>query len=277
MLNAVRLALALLTVISGPAPIEHPNVDGALIDGGAHVKLDHVLVIQHSDEEGWGDGPRLRIFLTSGAIPLSIAGASTTLSAATYAKQSKIYGVVILADPSGKTTKASALLLNTPPMTTRAPPGFAAKTPDPEILRRLQVDGLHVSGEAHVDLTRGWVTASFDTSITPDPVTQNLTGSAAIESAPAKVFLAYQDAASKGDMAEIGKYSTSFHALLIRAFHDQMGDAAFIRFANSDENMKALPNSIERVVVRGESASIVFKLKEVAGLVLEDGVWKVNE
>jgi len=276
-LKAASLALAFLTVISGPARGEHPDVDGAMVNGGAGIKLDHVLVIQHGDEEGWGDGPRLRIFLTSGVIPLSIAGGSTTLGAATYAKQSKIYGVVILADPSGKTTKASAFLLNTPPMTMRAAPGFAAKTPDPDILRRLQVDGSYVSGEAHIDLTRWWVTARFDTSITPDPVTQNLTGKAAIESAPAKVFLAYQDALSKGDMADTGKYSTSLHALLIRAFHDQMGDAAFIRFANSDENMKALPNSIERVIVRGDSASIVFKLKEVVGLILEDGAWKFNE
>lgn len=276
MLKASSLAFVLLTIVSAQVASDGARIDGFLIDGGAEIKLDHVLVVQHGNEEGLEDGPHLRIFLTSGAIPLSLAGAATTLDAGLFAKQSKIYGVVILADPSGKTTKAVAYRLNTPPWKTQAPPGFAAKMPDPDILRRFQITGSHVSGEVHVDLTRGWVTANFDTTITPDPVTQDLADNAAIESAPAKAFLAYQEAASRGDMAGLGKYSTSLHEKMVRALHDQMGNTAFIRFVTSDVNMKALPNSILRVVVRGDSASIVFKVKEVATLVLEGNVWKVN-
>jgi hypothetical protein len=248
-----------------------------LVNGGADVKLDHVLLVQNGNEEGLEDGPHLRIFLTSGVIPLSVAGAATTLEAASFAKFAKIYGIVILADPTGKNMNAVAYNLNLPPWTTQAPHDFAAKMPDPHIFRQLQVTSTHASGELHVDLVRGWVSARFDAPITPDPVTQDLSGPAAIESAPAKVYLAYTQAALKGDMAALSKFASPQNAMQMNALHSQMGDAAFRRWLAADPNVGSLPNSIIRVIVRGNSASVVSRVKEVASLVFDGNSWKMTD
>jgi len=278
----IKTAFLALTVVLCAAADDGPRVDGVLINAGATVKLDHVLVVQSGNEEGLQDGPHLRIFLTDGEIPLMIAGAATTVDAVGFARQAKIYGVVILADPTGSNMNAGAYNLNLPPWVTPAPPGFAAKTPDPHIIRQLQVTATHASGEAHIDLVRGSVSASFDAPITPDPVTQDLSGDAAIDSAPAKAFLVYADALARGDMAAVSKYATTRYASRIAALYSGysrypgLGAAGWAKFIASDRNMAALPNSISRVIVRGNSATVVFQLKAAASLIFDEGSWKVN-
>ena len=66
-MNAVLLALM---VALGAAVADEPSIDASLVNGGAEVKLDHVLVVQNGNEEGLEDGPHLRVYHTNGVIPL---------------------------------------------------------------------------------------------------------------------------------------------------------------------------------------------------------------
>jgi hypothetical protein len=272
----MNAALLALTAVLGTAVDNGPHIDASLVNAGAEVKLDHVLVVQNGNEEGLEDGPHLRIFLTNGVIPLSAAGAATTLEAADFAKQAKIYGIVVLADPTGKNMNAVALDLNLPPWTSPPQHDLAAKRPGPQIFQQFQVTGTRASGELLVDVLRGWVSARFDAPITPDPVTQDLSGPAAIDSAPAKVYLAFTQAALKGDMAAMSKLATPRYTMQMNALYSQMGDAAFKRWLAADPNVASLHNSIIRVIVRGDSASVVSRVKEVAHLVFDGASWKMS-
>lgn len=272
----MKAALLALTVVLGTAVDDGPRIDASLVNGGAEVKLDHVLVVQNGNEEGLEDGPHLRVFLTNGVIPLSVAGAATTLDAAAFAKQAKIYGIVILADPTGKTMNAVSYNLNLPPWISPPQHPIAAKRPGPQIFQQFKVTGTRASGELLVDVVRGWVSARFDAPITPDPVTQDLSGHAAIESAPAKVYLAFEQAAENGDMAALTKVATPQFAMQVNALHSQMGDTAFRRGLAADPNAASLPNSITRVIVRGNSASVVSRVKAVASLVFDGDSWKMS-
>src|SRR5689334_19437459 len=128
-------ALLALTIALGTALDDGPRIDASLVNAGAEMKLDHVLVVQNGNEEGLEDGPHLRIFITNCVIPLSVAGAATTLDAAAFAKQAKIYGIVILADPTGKTMNAVSYNLNLPPWTSPPQHPIAAKRPGPQIFQ----------------------------------------------------------------------------------------------------------------------------------------------
>jgi hypothetical protein len=268
--------LALVAALGTPAHDE-TRLDACLVNDGSYVKLDHILLVQNGNEEGLEDGPHLRIFITNGVIPLSVAGAATTLEAAAFAKETKIYGIVILADSAGRSMDGKAYNLNLPPPAKSASDNCAAKTPDPHMFQQFRVNGERASGQLVREFGRGHVTAVFDAPITPDPVTQDLSGSDAIESAPGKVYVAYAQAALSGDMAALSGFATPLHARQVNALHSQMGDTAFKQWLAASPNMASLPNSITRVVIRGNSASVVSRGKEFDSLVFDGTSWKVTD
>src|SRR5262245_60282242 len=96
----LALAVAIGCALSiGAGAQETAQVDATLRLGGKTLKLAKVLALQNGNEEGLEDGPRLRIFLSDGAIPIAIAGAAGVLRAKAYARDAGIAGVVILVDP----------------------------------------------------------------------------------------------------------------------------------------------------------------------------------
>lgn len=248
------------------------QVDATLRFNGQALKLTKVLVLQNGNEEGLEDGPRLRIFLSDGDIPLAIAGAAGVLRAKAYAREAHINGVLILADPSGKSSAAMASLLNAPGM---EPGGFASVASSTAVAE-LKVTASRAAGSISVDDTALEFRAKFDAPVSADPVTTDLKGKAALDSAPVQALIAFRDALRKGDMAGVAKYASAARQNEIAAFRAKAGDAAFKEALTHGPDGASVTKTIKRLVVRGTTASVVLEGGEVAELVQEGGAWKVD-
>jgi hypothetical protein len=273
-----RLALALAIAfgcalcVRDAGAQEATQVDATLRFNGQVLKLTKVLVLQHGNEEGLDDGPRLRIFLSDGDIPLTAAGSAGVLRAKAYARQAGINGVVILADPAGKSSGAEASLLNAPGVQ----PGSFASVTSTSAFTELKVTAGRASGSISIDDAPVELKAKFDAPLSADPVTSDLKGKAALGSAPVQALIAFRDALKKGDMAGIGKYATAARQQEISAFRAKAGEAGFREALKQAPDGAAVTKTVKRLVVRGTTASVVLEGSEVAELVQEAGTWKVD-
>lgn len=273
-LRRLTLALAIGCALwaGGAAAQDAPQVDATLSFNGTTLKLTKVLVLLNGNEEGLEDGPRLRIFLSDGDIPLATAGAAGVLRAKAYAREAGINGVVILADPAGKVIGAEASLLNAPGME----PGSFASVTSTSALTALKVTASRASGSISIDDRPVTVKAKFDAPLSADPVTTDLKGKAALGSAQVQALIAFRDALRKGDMAGIAKYASAARQKEISAFRAKAGEAAFRDALKQAPDGASVTKTIKRLVVRGTTASVVLEGGEVAELVQEGGAWKVD-
>jgi hypothetical protein len=258
--------------ISGAIAQDATRVDATLRINGETVKLTKALAIQNGNEEGLEDGPRLRIFLSDGNIPLAAAGAAGLLRAKAYARDARINGVVILVDPAGRSRDAVVSLLNGPGL---EPGSFASMTRN-GALSALKVTPARVSGSVAVADDPVSLNAKLDVPITADPVTADLKGKAALGSPQVQALIAFRDALRKGDMASVAKYATAARQKEIGEFRAKSGDAAFQEALKHAPDGASVAKTIKRLVARGTTASVVLEGGEVAELVQENGVWKVD-
>ena len=259
--------------LGAAAAQESATVEATLTFAGQTHKLDHVLIVRAGNEEGMdASGPRLRIYLSDAEIPLRLAGGATDLGAKGYAQQAGLSAVVVFADPAGKDRGAQLSLLNA---AGTQQPGFATAS-DTNALSEFQVAAEHASGAITFQGGQIGLTAKFSAPITANPITADLTGKAALESPPVQALAAYDAALAKADMAALAKCTTALRLKQIQAFHDQAGEKAFRQAVKSETGGPPLAQTVKRVIVRGESASVVLKGGEVAELVQENGAWKMN-
>lgn len=248
------------------------QVDATLRYNGQTLKLTKVLVVQNGNEEGLEDRPRLRIFLSDGDIPVTVAGAAGVLRAKAYARDAHINGVVILADPAGKSSDATASLLNAPGLE----PGSFASVTSTTAFTALKVTASRASGTTSIDDAPLELKAKFDAPLSADPVTSDLKGKAALGGTPVQALIAFRDALRKGDMATVAKYATAARQKEIGDFRAKSGDAAFREALKQAPDGASVAKTIKRLVIRGTTASVVLEGGEVAELVQEGGAWKVD-
>jgi hypothetical protein len=269
----LALAAAISSALSiGAGAQEAAQVDATLRVNGKTLKLTKVLALQNGNEEGLEDGPRLRIFLSDGDIPIAIAGAAGVLRAKAYARDTGIDGVVILADPAGKSRDAVVSLLNAPGLE----PGSFASVTSGNAFGEIKVTAARVSGAISIDGAPVELKAKLDAPISADPVTADLKGKAALGSAQVLALIAFRDALRKGDMVGVAKYATAARQKEIGAFRARAGDAGFREALAHAPDGASVTKTIKRLVVRGTTASVVLENGEVAELVQEGGAWKVD-
>jgi len=271
----LALVLAIASALFGGTAMadDAARLQATLHYNGQTLPLTKVLVLQNGNEEGLEDGPHLRIYLSDGDIPLAAAGDAGTLRAKAYARDAGINSVVILADPSGKSLAGATVLLNAPGLE----PGAFASTNGTDAFKELHLAAGRVSGAVATDGKVFTLDASFDAPLTAYPVTSDLTGKPALDSAPVKALIAYHDALLKGDMAAMARVATAAQVKGISEFRAQAGEKAFREAVKQEGGGAAVAKAVKRLVVRGSTASVVLKGGEVAELTLEGDAWKVNE
>jgi len=271
----LALVLAIASALFGGTAMadDAARLQATLHYNGQTLPLTKVLVLQNGNEEGLEDGPHLRIYLSDGDIPLAAAGDAGTLRAKAYARDAGINSVVILADPSGKSLAGATVLLNAPGLE----PGAFASTNGTDAFKELHLAAGRVSGAVATDGKVFTLDASFDAPLTAYPVTSDLTGKPALDSAPVKALIAYHDALLKGDMAAMARVATAAQVKGISEFRAQAGEKAFREAVKQEGGGAAVAKAVKRLVVRGSTASVVLKGGEVAELALEGDAWKVNE
>ncbi|GAC1391041.1 MAG: hypothetical protein NVSMB34_05090 [Variovorax sp.] len=247
------------------------QLDAKLSYLGKTRPLDHVLILRFGNEEGMEDGPRLRIFLSDGEIPLRIAGAATSSRAKAYTQQAGLSAVMITADPAGKDRAAAAALLNVPGMD---PQSFATASSS-DAFSAFQVAQNRVTGAVSFNNSALQLAAKFEAPVTANPITADLKGKAGLESAPVKALAAYRDALKKADLNTAGKYATAARMQVIREYRAQAGEQAF-RDAVTAAAGADLAKAVKRVIVHGATASVVLEGKEIEELVQEGDAWKVD-
>jgi len=248
------------------------QVEGSLAYNGATKPLDHVLIVRAGNEEGMEDGPKLRIYLSDGEIPLRFAGGATILGAKAYAQRTGIGAVVIMADPAGKDRGGQFSLLNAPGLQ----PGVAVSTSTTNAFSALQVTEGQASGATSLSDPPFGLKATFSAPITANPITLDLTGKAAVDSTQAKTLMGFRDALGKADLASAAKYATAAKMKGIEQARTMMGDQLFRAEVKKEMGGPPLAQTIKRVIVRGDSASVMMGRGSVAELVQEDGGWKLE-
>jgi hypothetical protein len=122
--------------------------------------------------------------------------------------------------------------------------------------------------------------ATFSAPIFEDrKVTAVLKGKEARESAPAKAFLAFEKVLREGDLAKIQAAVAPGRWKETEQYVAQVGEA---QFKAQVREMVPPPatreRQIERVVMRGDRATVIYKetgAKGFAFLVKDGGVWKI--
>lgn len=270
----VLAALLAGLLTSGPAaadPGAHVEASLAFRDG-AKVKLDHILIVRQGNEEGMGEGPELRIFLSDQPILPTIAGAATTSGVKQFLASGKFNGVELIADPEGHKSGGQAQVLNAPGLA----PGQFATASNTDAFSKLTVAGGRASGTANFDNDDLKVTASFDAPVMDNPVTADLKGAAVLASAPAQAMLACTRAMRGGDLAAMAKFNTAARMRGLTDFKAQAGDAAFREALKGAPDPAAVAKTLTRVIVRGPNASVLTSDGIVAGMVLEADGWKCD-
>ncbi len=109
--------------------------------------------------------------------------------------------------------------------------------------------------------------------LTEAPVTENLEGAAALQSAPVAVLKTYMEAGKKGDAETVRKYTATTHQSYI-------SNKEFIESLKSGQ-VEKLFEQVKRVVIRGDTATVVVVSTEpnysqvMMHLVREKGDWKL--
>jgi hypothetical protein len=275
-MNHAVFAFAALTVLA-LAPVAaiatiDAQVEASLTYQGAVVKLDHVLIVRHGNEENRPDGPELRIFLSDRDIPLTVAAAANTLTAQAYARRGGFTGVVIVADPIGRTSNTVTYLLHAPGLAA----GASVSSTDTDALSQFHVGADRASGAVALDSGDLKLTARFDAPVAANPITADLKGPAALASAPARALIACTAAIHSVDMDAAAKYDTAARMQDLSDFRAQAGEQAFGEALKGAPDAEGVAKTLTRVIVRGPNASAVLGEGTVAELVLEGDGWKCN-
>ncbi len=262
---ALALASASFAAL-GAGPVG--TVDGSLVINGRTVRLDHILVVQSGNEEGL-DEPRLRIYLSSTEIPLAVGGGASTLRAQTWARHANITAVVLRADPAARSRAGTASVLAAPGLE----PGMFSSMSSNQAYTDLRAAGGRISGVA--ELGSGALKVRFDAPVQTVAISQDLRDAEAADSAPARAYLVYAAALRKGDLKEAGRHATSSRMKELSELKAQAAEI-FDSIRKQIPEGGLLARSIRRVIVRGDTASVVLADKNVNELVREGGEWKVD-
>jgi len=148
------------------------------------------------------------------------------------------------------------------------------------VIADYKMDGKTVSGSFKLDnapVRAGSIV--FSAPVVPEPgVTADLKAKAAEGSPQVKSMRARAQAMVKGDLAAVARLSSPSEREELDAAVAQMGPHAKDMMRDAGRELLPALSTIERVVVRGEHAVVVFRNKESwQDMTLVDGEWKTGK
>jgi hypothetical protein len=282
------LQLLTLLVLLGPPPPTHA-LDPGIAQGT--LKVDENVIAMsfshahlHDNEEGLLDRPKeLRILLADREVPESTLSGIAFLPVTGMAREGKVRGLLLELDPNRPNSVAVTLLY--PPATPgESLPVQTTSTTGPMALKKLEIGKLRVVGEIEArdegksmsgEIPAFSYSIRFSAPIFHElPVTADLKGEAARNSAQANVLRKKAEALRKRDWNALQKISTEKGKRSNETFIAQTDpDAALITKAAADDLDRWI-GGIKRVVVRGDRAVVIGEEKEWFNMVREGKEWK---
>lgn len=268
--------------------IDEGTAQGMLAINDEKIAISHSYAHFHDNAEGLLDRPKeLRIALSDREIPVESLRGIAFLPVEEMARDNRVRGLLMKLDP-GDQNKVAVTLLTQP-----SKPGLPLVTltlsvTGQRLFKKLFLSDVRVTGEVeHTDTQEGerqelpkiTYAVKFSAPLFKElPVTANFRGKAAYNSPQAKAYREKIKALKRGDFETVKRLSSGRANLRDAAMLEQVDDQTKKAFATeAAANMEQSLKLIERVVVRGESAVIIFLEKQWASFVHEGGQWKTGD
>lgn len=283
----ISLALFALCFQSAYA-IDEGTVQGTLTINNDTIALTHSYAHLHDNAEGLLSRPKeLRIVLSDREIPYESLRGIVFLPVEDMARENRVRGLLIILDPHDQ-SKVVVTLLTQPATPGQSLMTLTLSATGQELFKKLILSNVRVTGEMeHADTREGGdqdlpkliYSVKFSAPLFHElPVTANFTGKKAQDSPQVKAYREKINALKKGDFEAVKRLSSerANHRDAAMLVHmDDQTKKAFAAEAAVDFE-KSLKH-IKRVVVRGDSAVIIFSEKEWATFVREGGQWKMGD
>jgi predicted transcriptional regulator len=109
------------------------------------------------------------------------------------------------------------------------------------------------------------------------PVTADLKGKAAQSSSQVKILREKAKALGKGDFAAVSKLTSEAENRRNETIMEQMGDQIAAISKEASVDLEKSLKTIQRVIVRGDRAVVIFANKGWTNFVKEGGQWKSDD
>jgi hypothetical protein len=287
MKSIVLIVLLLMASFQPVLALDPGTVQGAFKVNEETIQLSKAYAHIHDNTEGLLERPQeLRILLADRVVPPGVLAGIAFLPAEQMAKEGKLRGLLLQLDPSDRHNVEVTLLY---------PPAQGGQTlmtqtlsdTAREVVQKLEIGKQLVTGGIQYgdqntttsrDMPKLTYALQFNASLSKEPpVSSDLKGKAAQDSPQVKVLREKARALAKSDFEALRKLCTERSNQL----NDELRTKAGIRYnvfveEAAGELGESLRN-VERVVVRGDRAVVIFSGQTWANLVREGKVWKSDD
>ena len=281
------LVLFILCVQSAYA-IDQGTAQGTLTINTEAIALTHSYAHLHDNAEGLlSRSKELRVVLSDREIPYESLRGLVFLPVEDMARENRVRGLLMTMDPKDQGRVVVTLLMQ-PVRTGQSLMMLTLSATGQELFKKLILSNVRVTGEMEhadtrssgdEDLPKLTFAVKFSAPLFKElPVSAIYTGKKAQNSPQVKVYREKINALKKGDFEAVKRLSSERanrrDAAMLAHIDDQTKKASAAEAAADFE--KSLKH-IKRVVVREDSAVVIFSEKEWATFVREGGEWKTGD
>lgn len=265
------LILAALLALS-PAPLmAQSTATGTYAEDGVTISLSHGVALRKDDSEGiLFDEAGIWVLLSNSATEPSALAGGLFPPAYDMAKHGKLEGVLFVIRPGHLTDLSVSVLAARDSSQGSFRSLTLSKTPalwDKLVVGPTRISGTLVSGDTNF---------SFDLPIAENPITADLRGAAAQASPQLAVLMANARAWIAGDLNAVKATITRRKQAEIDGYRAAEGGQLPAQAVADMKALLAAMPKLDRVVVRGDTASIKTPDGGAYDFTREDGVWKVD-
>ncbi len=287
-MRALVFFFASLLICFQPAyAIDEGAVKGTITVNNETIVISHVYAHLHDNAEGLLDYPKeLRIVFSDRKIPQESLRGIIFLPLEDLARESRMRGLMMRLNPDNP-GKVVVTLLQPPPTSRHSLMTLTLSSTDKKLFKKLHVSKTRVDGDVDhsdtresggIDLPKLSYSAKFSAPLFNElPVTADLKGAAAQKSPQVKVYHEKIIAMKKGDFEAVKRLSSERANRRDVAMLAQLGDQAKGMAAEGAREMEQLLKEAKRVVVRGNTAVMLFSEKHWAAFVREGANWKTDD
>jgi hypothetical protein len=280
------LPFVLLLSFSATDALDPGTAKGIMQVGEETIALTHAYAQLHDNAEGLLDQPQeMRILIADREVEQEALNGLVFLPVRAMAREDKIRGLLLTFDPHDRDNVVVTFLY--PPVSPTESLRTQSRMNSEGVMKTLKITDQRVVGEIEdkeqresrlSDMPSITYATSFSAPLFHEPdVTEDLKGQAAKNSPQVKVLRAAAEALKKADFEALRKMSTARANRQTEAMLAQ-GGAQVANFARqAGKEMAQSINKVQRIVVRGNRAAVIFPDKAWRNLERVGGEWKIDE
>jgi hypothetical protein len=281
------LVLLLMAWFQPVFALDPESVQGSLKVNEETLQLSKAYAHLHDNAEGLLERPKeLRILLADRVVPPGALAGIVWLPALEMAREGKLRGLLLQFDPDDRRNLEVTLLY--PPATS----GQTLMTQTlsdtaKDIVQKLEVGAQSVSGEIdhgeqNATVAKGMpkltYALQFNARLSKEPpISSDLKGKSAENSPQVKVLREKALALAKLDIEALRKVCTERANRRYDELRTKAGSRFKVLFDEAAADLEVALESVERVVVRGDRATVISSNQEWSNLVREGKVWKSDD